>query len=206
MMPGARLQAIELLGRFTAARRRRTRTSAAYFRSQRYRRHRPARILDLTYSVLRRRAALDWRIRAGAGQGSHPRQRARPRIIAGADRPLVAGQDRRRLRWWSATGPEPLDRAETSRQGPAGPGADRLASRRPGCGWNIRAGSRTGWKTFRVSWARNGAADRQAAADLRVNAEGTRTGCDQGPQWPPVSMGDPALALSDCLEGRRWPR
>ena len=114
MMPGARLQAaIELLGQIHGGSSPADRTSAAYFRSRRYIGGTDRReILDLTYSVLRRRAALDWRIEQVPGEDHIP-DNERARIIAKlvlidhwTPDKIAGAFDGGRYR------PQPLDRAE----------------------------------------------------------------------------------------------
>jgi 16S rRNA (cytosine967-C5)-methyltransferase len=81
MTPGARLQAaIDLLHEIHAGKSPADRTTAAFFRGRRYIGAKDRReVLDRTYAVLRRRAALDWWIwRAG----QEPKDRDRARLIA----------------------------------------------------------------------------------------------------------------------------
>jgi 16S rRNA (cytosine967-C5)-methyltransferase len=81
MTPGARLQAaIDLLHEIHAGKSPADRTTAAFFRGRRYIGAKDRReVLDRTYAVLRRRAALDWWIwRAGR----EPRDLDRARLIA----------------------------------------------------------------------------------------------------------------------------
>jgi 16S rRNA (cytosine967-C5)-methyltransferase len=78
--PGARLQAaIELLAEIHGGTAPADRAAAAYFRHRRYIGGKDRRaVLDRAYAVLRRRAALDWRIaRAAPSEAVADRERAR---------------------------------------------------------------------------------------------------------------------------------
>jgi 16S rRNA (cytosine967-C5)-methyltransferase len=81
MTPGARLQAaIDLLHAIHAGSAPADRATAAFFRSRRYIGAKDRReVLDRTYAVLRRRAALDWWIWKA---GQTPQDRDRARLIA----------------------------------------------------------------------------------------------------------------------------
>jgi 16S rRNA (cytosine967-C5)-methyltransferase len=81
MTPGARLQAaIDLLHAIHAGSAPADRATAAFFRNRRYIGAKDRReVLDRTYAVLRRRAALDWWIERS---GQAPQDRDRARLIA----------------------------------------------------------------------------------------------------------------------------
>ncbi|HVO04063.1 MAG TPA: class I SAM-dependent methyltransferase, partial [Candidatus Cybelea sp.] len=83
MTPGARIQAaIELLRAIHQGSAPADRTSAAYFRTRRYIGGQDRRaVLDHTYSVLRRRAALDWKLNRARGDVKLP-EVERARLIA----------------------------------------------------------------------------------------------------------------------------
>jgi 16S rRNA (cytosine967-C5)-methyltransferase len=81
--PGARLQAaIELLAEIHGGTAPADRAAAAFFRNRRYIGGKDRRaVLDRAYEVLRRRAALDWRIERATAAGEPP-DRERARMIA----------------------------------------------------------------------------------------------------------------------------
>jgi 16S rRNA (cytosine967-C5)-methyltransferase len=83
MTPGARLQAaIELLAEIHGGTAPADRAAAAFFRNRRYIGGKDRRaVLDRAYEVLRRRAALDWRIEQAVAAGESP-DRERARMIA----------------------------------------------------------------------------------------------------------------------------
>src|SRR5262245_37564952 len=83
MTPGARLQAaIELLAAIHGGSAPADRAAAAFFRGRRYIGGKDRRaVLDRTYAVLRRRAALDWWIARAAPAGGLP-DPERARMIA----------------------------------------------------------------------------------------------------------------------------
>ena len=87
MTPGARLQAaIELLAAIHAATGPADRVSAAFFRSRRYMGGKDRRdVVDRSYRILRRRAALDWWLARAAPEGAFAEEaeRERARVIAG---------------------------------------------------------------------------------------------------------------------------
>lgn len=84
MTPGARLQAaIELLAAIHGGTAPADRAAAAFFRNRRYIGGQDRRaVLDRSYAVLRRRAALDWWIARAAPSGGLP-DAERARLIAG---------------------------------------------------------------------------------------------------------------------------
>ena len=85
MTPGARLQAaIELLGEMQTTTSPADRVSAAFFRGRRYMGGQDRRdVIERTYRVLRRRAALDWWVeRAAPGSTFEDSDRQRARVIA----------------------------------------------------------------------------------------------------------------------------
>jgi 16S rRNA (cytosine967-C5)-methyltransferase len=84
MTPGARLQAaIELLAGIHGGSAPADRAAASFFRNRRYIGGQDRRaVLDRTYAVLRRRAALDWWIARAAAEGAPPADPERARMIA----------------------------------------------------------------------------------------------------------------------------
>ena len=112
MTPGARLQAaIDLLHDIHAGNSPADRVTAAFFRGRRYIGAKDRReVLDRTYAVLRRRAALDWWIWKA---GQEPKDRDRARLIASLA--LLDGWNAERIGGCFDDGPyhpKPLDEAE----------------------------------------------------------------------------------------------
>ena len=87
MTPGARLQAaIELLAEIETARSPADRVSAAFFRGRRYMGGQDRRdVVERSYRILRRRAALDWWLNRAYPEDrfEQPTDRQRARVIAG---------------------------------------------------------------------------------------------------------------------------